>query len=717
MFYIYNIQGSGDSSYIGWTCLMFYIYNIQGSGDSSYIGWTCREVSGDYARICVHVFEADSFDKGVTVLHSIHKMCLNAYNQLKETDNDLSNKGLCKACPIVQFNNICENLVGLTAEEVVHELSNVIEGLSTEDSGEVLQMFKPGAQDVNGHNSLLVGCLRAIYERQQASHLHSPQKKEKGHPEERRRGRAVTMAHPLEPDPISQQPLTTAQDKRQARRQKSSVRKAIYDSVHSRKSSKIEGILSHFSSEENHSPLSSIISEASEGFDVVSALDEKQMRHWESLLDRQDRGSNLESGRRDIETAVFAGVPDAVRGRVWKTLAHMRRCKEEPLSSPDLPYSELVTGADPNIRDAVLLDIGRTFPTHAYFREEHGPGQNSLQNVLLAYSTFDSAVGYCQGVGFLAGIILSYFREEEEEAFDLFKDLLTKYGLREVYKPHMSGLKLRLYQLSRLVHDRHFSIHEHLNTHEVTPSLYAVSWIMTAFAAQLPFKIAVRIMDFIFLQGIDAIFKVILFTFDASEAEILSLKNFEVLMTYMKETIPQKIDASFEYRLKDIFSIDLTLELRELEIEYQVLHEDLESANKAELLETKYNLLKLQNKCHSNQITQLNRELERSRSEKRGLTAQVERLEARYREEVMVLNFTISSLQEEVETLRKRNAMLQTVLTGETLEEEDYDPVEEADSVSRDDVSRDYRDNVSRDSDPLSLLNIEALIAEQLQNY
>lgn len=61
--------------------------------------------------------------------------------------------------------------------------------------------------------------------------------------------------------------------------------------------------------------------------------------------------------------------------------------------------------------------------------------------------------------------------------------------------------------------------------------------------------------------------------------------------------------------------------------------------------------------------------------------------------------------------------MLQTVLTGETLEEEDYDPVEEADSVSRDDVSRDYRDNVSRDSDPLSLLNIEALIAEQLQNY
>ena len=38
--------------------------------------------------------------------------------------------------------------------------------------------------------------------------------------------------------------------------------------------------------------------------------------------------------------------------------------------------------------------------------------------------------------------------------------------------------------------------------------------------------------------------QVILYTLDASEAEILSLKNFEVLMNYMKETIPQKIDAS-----------------------------------------------------------------------------------------------------------------------------------------------------------------------------
>ena len=51
----------------------------------------------------------------------------------------------------------------------------------------------------------------------------------------------------------------------------------------------------------------------------------------------------------------------------------MRRCKEEPLSSSDLPYSELVAGADPTIRDAVMLDIGLSkahFMLQATFREQ-----------------------------------------------------------------------------------------------------------------------------------------------------------------------------------------------------------------------------------------------------------------------------------------------------------------------------------------------------------
>ena len=51
---------------------------------------------------------------------------------------------------------------------------------------------------------------------------------------------------------------------------------------------------------------------------------------------------------------------------------------------------------------------GRTFPGHPYFTTQLGPGQLSLFNLLKAYSLLDREVGYCQGLSFVAGILLMH---------------------------------------------------------------------------------------------------------------------------------------------------------------------------------------------------------------------------------------------------------------------------------------------------------------------
>ena len=56
--------------------------------------------------------------------------------------------------------------------------------------------------------------------------------------------------------------------------------------------------------------------------------------------------------------------------------------------------------------------------------------------------------------------------------------------------------------------------------------------------------------------------------------------------------------------------------------------------------------------------------------------------------------------------LRKRNEMLRTVLTGEP-------PAEESEGEESHDMSRGEGDDLSRDSDLLSVVNIESLIADQ----
>ena len=83
---------------------------------------------------------------------------------------------------------------------------------------------------------------------------------------------------------------------------------------------------------------------------------------------------------------------------------------------------------------------GRTFPTHPYFSAQLGAGQLSLYNILKAYSLLDQEVGYCQGLSFVAGVLLLHM--SEEEAFKMLKFLMFDMGLRKQYRPDMTILQV-----------------------------------------------------------------------------------------------------------------------------------------------------------------------------------------------------------------------------------------------------------------------------------
>ena len=64
-------------------------------------------------------------------------------------------------------------------------------------------------------------------------------------------------------------------------------------------------------------------------------------------------------------------------------------------------------------------------------------GQTSLRRVLLRYAAVDEDVGYCQGMGFIAAILLTYM--SEDEAFWVFHRVLTRPSapLRLMYLPKL----------------------------------------------------------------------------------------------------------------------------------------------------------------------------------------------------------------------------------------------------------------------------------------
>jgi hypothetical protein len=55
-----------------------------------------------------------------------------------------------------------------------------------------------------------------------------------------------------------------------------------------------------------------------------------------------------------------------------------------------------------------LSTAARTFPEHEFFKNDIG--QAPLFNILKGYSNLDADVGYCQGMSFLAGLLLLHVK-------------------------------------------------------------------------------------------------------------------------------------------------------------------------------------------------------------------------------------------------------------------------------------------------------------------
>uniref|UniRef100_A0A671UUF7 TBC1 domain family member 4 n=1 Tax=Sparus aurata TaxID=8175 RepID=A0A671UUF7_SPAAU len=276
-----------------------------------------------------------------------------------------------------------------------------------------------------------------------------------------------------------------------------------------------------------------------------------------------------------LSPSLCTGVPKGRRGEVWLLLSHQHRLRHrlpQRQQAPDTPYQDLLKQLTAQ-QHSILVDLGRTFPTHQYFSAQLGAGQLSLYNLLKAYSLLDTEVGYCQGISFVAGVLLLHM--SEEQAFDMLKFLMYDLGIRQQYRPDMVSLQIQMYQLSRLLHDYHRELYNHFEEHDICPSLYAAPWFLTLFASQFPLSFVSRIFDFVFVQGTGVIFKVALCLLSSHEGEIVECDSFESIVDYLKTTLPALTHAQMEQTIAKVMEMDISKQLHAYEVEYHVLQDEM----------------------------------------------------------------------------------------------------------------------------------------------
>ncbi|GAM26510.1 hypothetical protein SAMD00019534_096850 [Acytostelium subglobosum LB1] len=166
---------------------------------------------------------------------------------------------------------------------------------------------------------------------------------------------------------------------------------------------------------------------------------------------------------------------------------------------------------------------------------------DSLRRVLKAISLYDSEMGYCQGISFIGCILIT--RVPEEETFHILLRLLEGV-MRDFYIIGMRGLKLRLFQLSRLMRELFPKLHKHLESIELDYTIFASPWFMTAFAYHLSEECAVRILDVILLQGIEAFFSVGLAIFQTIEGDLLECEDSSQAMEFFRCNAKQRIEIN-----------------------------------------------------------------------------------------------------------------------------------------------------------------------------
>ncbi|KAJ7418375.1 TBC1D4 isoform 4 [Pitangus sulphuratus] len=297
-------------------------------------------------------------------------------------------------------------------------------------------------------------------------------------------------------------------------------------------------------------------------YDEVGTCQKDAINVWDKKL--LNCRAKIRCDMEDIHSTLKEGVPKSRRGEIWQFLAVQHRVrhrlpnKQQP---PDISYKELLKQLTAQ-QHAILVDLGRTFPTHPYFSTHLGAGQLSLFNLLKAYSLLDKEVGYCQGISFVAGVLLLHM--SEEQAFEMLKFLMYDLGFRKQYRPDMMSLQHKELLTTKL---------------DLTANQYII-----------------------FLQGTEVIFKVALSLLSSQETSIMGCENFENIVDFLKTTIPDMTQPQMEKIITQVFEMDISKQLHAYEVEYHVLQDELqenvspcEEGEPLEKLERANNHLKRQN--------------------------------------------------------------------------------------------------------------------------
>ena len=295
---------------------------------------------------------------------------------------------------------------------------------------------------------------------------------------------------------------------------------------------------------------------------------ERRFRLWRCLLQFDPDAGSSRKKRSSVYNTHDVTMSAAVSVRPGETTM----CYYLRLAEMDTDATCLSAGQVGEI----VRDVVRTFPGHPFFRSGM-PGERMLGRILQAVAAAYPGIGYCQGMNFVVGTMLlgrlpiahtgglpnsaatagaSALLPISDEArvtaecdcFSLMLSLMHKgsklamFGLWQAGVPKM---KLRVYQLDRLLRWTLPKLHTHFNEIQLAPEILVAQWFITIYSYTVPIALTMRLWDYIFLGGWPAMYRIALALMSALEPQLLELdlEGIGLMMRDWKKSSGSKVQA------------------------------------------------------------------------------------------------------------------------------------------------------------------------------
>lgn len=272
----------------------------------------------------------------------------------------------------------------------------------------------------------------------------------------------------------------------------------------------------------------------------ANEIEMERVKKWLKMTKKKDQ-SIYEQPK--LHKRVYKGIPDSLRHTVWSRLLNLGKVMEDAKNRNK--YQEMLTLARTWSTEARQIDsdVNRQFREHVFYRERYSVKQKSLFNVLVAYSMYNTEVGYCQGMSGLAGLLLMYM--DEEEAFWALSILLSdrKYAMHGLFIEGFPKLTRFLAHHDKIIAKFIPKLKKHFDQYNLDSILYSLKWFFVVFIERIPFSLCLRVWDVYLLDGEKVVTAMAYTILRLHKTKILKLKDMDLIVQY----IQTKLHLDFGY--------------------------------------------------------------------------------------------------------------------------------------------------------------------------